>query len=252
MVAEDDSAESMEHPAAAFATTHWSVVLAAGRTNAPQTAEALEKLCRSYWYPLYAFVRRQGHTPEDAQDLTQAFFAHLLRKDFLRNVGPEKGRFRSFLLACLKHFVADEWEKAHAAKRGETSPELRLDLDGAEERYALEAGVEANAERLYERRWALNLLDHVLERLRQEAIAEGRDALFDELQGCLLGERPTETYAQLGARLGLSETAVKVTVHRLRQRYREVLREEIAHTVARPDEIDEEMRYLFEVVSRGA
>ena len=126
----------------------------------------------------------------------------------------------------------------------------RLDLERAEERYQLEACVEANAESLYERRWALDLLDHVLDRLRHEAVASGREAVFDQLQGCLLGERPTETYAQLGARLGMSETAVKVTVHRLRQRYRELLREEIAHTVTRPEEIDEEMRYLFEVVSR--
>ena len=171
----------------------------------------MEKLCRTYWYPLYAFVRRQGRSPEDAQDLTQGFFAHLFRKDFLSGVGPEKGRFRSFLLACLKHFLADEWEKARTAKRGGDCPEIPLDLEQAEERYRLEARVEANAESLYERRWALDLLDHVLDRLRHEAVASGREAVFDQLQGCLLGERPTETYAQLGARLGMSETAVKVT-----------------------------------------
>jgi len=233
-----------------FTTTHWSVVLAAGLTDAPQASEALEKLCRAYWYPLYVYVRRRGHSVEDAQDLTQAFFAHLLRKDFLSGVGPKKGRFRSFLLACLKHFLADEWEKARTAKRGGTGPERLLGLEQAEARYRLEARVEANAESLYERRWALELLDRVLDRLRFEAVASGREAVFDQLQGCLLGERPTETYTQLGARLGMSETAVKVTVHRLRQRYRELLREEIAHTVTRPDEIDEEMRYLFEVVSR--
>jgi len=233
-----------------FATTHWSVVLAAGQQDAPQAREALETLCRSYWYPLYAFVRRQGCRAEDAQDLTQGFFAHLLRKDFLSGVGPAKGKFRSFLLACLKHFLADEWAKARTAKRGGAGAGLVLDLEQAEKRYQLEARGEANAERLYERRWALDLLDHVLDRLRQEVVASGREAVFNELQGCLLGERPTETYAQLGARLGLSETAVKVTVHRLRQRYRELLREEIAHTVTRPEETDEEMRYLFEVVSR--
>jgi len=233
-----------------FATTHWSVVLAAQAAHTPHAAEALEKLCQTYWYPLYAFVRRQGGSAEDAQDLTQGFFAHLLRKDFLSGVGPEKGRFRSFLLACLKHFLADEWEKARTAKRGGNCPELSLDLDRAEERYQLEACVEADAESLYERRWALDLLDHVLNRLRQEVVTSGKEAVFNELQGCLLGERPTETYAQLGARLGMSETAVKVTVHRLRQRYRDLLREEIAHTVTRPEEIDEEMRYLFEVVSR--
>ena len=198
----------------------------------------MEQLCRSYWYPLYAFVRRQGRAPEDAQDLTQGFFAHLLRKDFLSGVGPEKGRFRSFLLACLKHFLVDEWEKACTAKRGGNCPAVRLDLAGAEERYQLEARVEADPESLYERRWALDLLDQVLNRLRREAVASGREAVFEQLQGCLLGERPTETYAQLGSRLGMKETAVKVSVHRLRQRYRELLQEEIAHTVTHPEEID--------------
>ncbi len=233
-----------------FTTTHWSVVLATRRNDSPQATEALETLCRTYWYPLYAFVRRHGHNPEDAQDLTQGFFAHLLRKDFLRSVGPEKGRFRSFLLACLKHFLADEWEKARTAKRGGARPEPLLDLDQAENRYQLEARVEANAESLYERRWAFDLLGRVLDRLRHEAVASGREAVFDQLQCCLLGERPTETYAQLGAKLGMSETAVKVTIHRLRQRYRELLREEIAQTVSRPDEVEDEMRYLFAVVSR--
>jgi RNA polymerase sigma-70 factor (ECF subfamily) len=235
---------------ATFATTHWSVVLAAREEDTPLAAEALETLCRAYWYPLYAFVRRQGRNPEDAQDLTQGFFAHLLRKDFLSGVGPEKGRFRSFLLACLKHFLADEWEKARTAKRGGNCIEMRLDFAGAEERYQLEACVEADPESLYERRWAIDVLDQVLNRLQREAVASGRETVFEQLQGCLLGERPTETYAQLGARLDMSETAVKVSVHRLRRRYRELLHEEIAHTVTHPEEIDEEMRYLFEVVSR--
>lgn len=240
----------MNSAAPIFATTHWSVVLAAGQSADAQASEALEQLCRTYWYPLYAFVRRKGRSQEDSQDLTQSFFAHLLRKDFLSSVGPEKGRFRSFLLACLKHFLADEWEKARAAKRGGSCPEMRLDLAEAEERYQLEVCVKADAESLYERRWALDLLDHVLNRLRHEAIDSGKIAVFDQLQCCLLGERPTETYAQLGAKLGMSETAVKVSVHRLRQRYRELLREEIAHTVTHPGEIEEEMRYLFAVVSR--
>ncbi len=225
-------------------------MLAAGDREMPQAAEALEELCRSYWYPLYAYTRRRGSSPEDAQDLTQAFFAHLLRKDFLSRVGPEKGRFRSYLLACLKHFLADEWEKARTAKRGGGAASVALDWERAEGRYQSEAGAEASAETLYERRWALELLDHVLNQLREEAVASGKEPVFDQLQGSLLGERPAETYAQLGERLGLSETAVKVTVHRLRQRYRELLREQIAHTVARPEEIEEEMRYLFEVVSR--
>jgi RNA polymerase sigma factor (sigma-70 family) len=237
-------------PTDLFATTHWSVVLAAGQSADTEASAALERLCRTYWYPLYAYVRRRGFSHEDAQDLTQAFFAHLLRKDFLDGVGPEKGRFRSFLLACLKHFLVDEWKRAGTAKRGGNCPALPLDMDKAEARYQLEARVEANPESLFERRWALDLLERVLDRLRHEAADSGRKAVFDELECCLLGDRPTETYAQLGSRLGLSETAVKVTVHRLRQRYRELLLEEVAHTVSRPEEPEAEMRYLLEVVSR--
>ena len=210
----------------------------------------MEKLCRLYWYPLYAYTRRRGYGPEDSQDLTQAFFAHLLSKDFLRGVRPEKGRFRSFLLACLKHFLADELERAHTAKRGGAKPEILVDWTEAEDRYRLEAFEGANPESLYERRWAIDLLDHALDRLRSEAVAAGKQAVFDQLQCCLLGERAAETYAQLGARLSLSESAVKVTVHRLRQRYRELLHEQISHTVTRSEEIEEEMHYLFEVVSR--
>lgn len=241
--------ESQAH-SGSFATTHWSVVLAASPLRSPRAQEALERLCRTYWYPLYVFVRRQGASVEDAEDLTQAFFTHLLRKDFLSDVRPEKGRFRSFLLACLKHFLADEWDKARRLKRGGASPALSLDIEQAEERYQLESRSEPSADQLYERRWALDLLALVLDRLRQEAVQAGKAAVFDQLQGCLLGERPDETYAEIGARLGLSQSAVKVTVHRLRQRYGELLREEIAHTVAEPGEIEEELRYLFAVVSR--
>lgn len=235
---------------AAFATTHWSVVLSAGQGDTPASATALERLCHDYWYPLYAYIRRHGSSPEDAQDLTQAFFVHLLRRDFLSGVGPEKGRFRSFLLTCLKHFLADEWEKACTAKRGGSGAGFLVNLELAEQRYRLEAPATTNPENLYERRWALDLLEHVMDQLREEAVASGKAALFDHLQACLLGDRPGVTYAQLGARLGMSETAVKVTVHRLRQRYRELLREQIAHTVVRPEEVDEELRYLFEVVCR--
>jgi RNA polymerase sigma factor (sigma-70 family) len=246
----NDGAAAVSH-CGTFNTTHWSVVLTAAQADAPESSAALDQLCHTYWYPLYAFVRRQGHSPEDAQDLTQAFFTHLLRKDFLNGVGPAKGKFRSFLLACLKHFLADAWEKARTPKReGNTPAGRRLDLDQAEERYQLEPRVETNPQSLYERRWALDLLDHVLDRLRHEAVVSGREVVFDQLQDCLLGERLTETYAHLGTRLGLSETAVKVTVHRLRQRYRALLREEIAQTVTHPDEVDEEIRFLFEVVSR--
>ncbi|MCW5554532.1 MAG: sigma-70 family RNA polymerase sigma factor [Verrucomicrobiae bacterium] len=231
-----------------FASTHWSAVLAARDESSGQADQALEELCRTYWYPLYAYVRRGGYDSEDARDLTQSFFAHLLRKDFLTGVVPEKGRFRSFLLACLKHFLRDEWQKTRTLKRRAAAPERLLDLVQAESRYQSETHVAANAVSLYERRWALDLLDRVLNRLREEFVGSGKAVLFDRLQGCLLGERPTETYAQLGSQLGLSETAVKVTVHRLRQRYRELLREEVAHTVMRPEEVDDELRCLFAVV----
>jgi RNA polymerase sigma factor (sigma-70 family) len=253
--------EHSVRPAGLFATTHWSVVLAARDANSAPAARALERLCLDYWYPIYAYVRRKGRTPEEAEDLTQAFFAHLLQKDFLRNVGRGKGRFRSFLLACLTHFLVDEWEKARAARRGgrcasgplataqppDCSP---LDLERAEGRYRLEPVANADPQSLYERRWALDLLDRVFDRLRSEAVASGKQIVFDQLQGSLIGERSTETYAELGARLGMSETAVKVTVHRLRQRYRELLLDEISHTVENPDEVQQELRYLFEVVSR--
>ncbi len=233
-----------------FDTTRWSIVLKAGQQDLPEAAEALEKLCRSYWYPLYVYVRRQGYAAEDAKDLTQAFFAHLLRKNFLSGVGPEKGRFRSFLLTCLKHFLVDEWEKGRSAKRGGGCVPVLVDSEHAEARYLLEGRPDTSAEHLYERRWALEILGHVLNQLRDESAASGKQRLFDELQPSLLGECSTETYAQLGSRLGMSETGVKVAVHRLRQRYRELLREDIAHTVTRPEEVEQEMRYLFAVVSR--
>jgi RNA polymerase sigma factor (sigma-70 family) len=246
----NDSAAAGSH-SGTFTTTHWTVVLTAAQADAPQSGAALDQLCRTYWYPLYAFIRREGYTPDDAQDLTQAFFEHLLRKDFLSGVEPAKGRFRSFLLACLKHFLADAREKARTAKRGGHSPVgTLLDLERAEPRYQLEPCEESNPERLYERRWALDLLDRVLDRLRHEVVVSGRESVFDQLQGFLVGERPAGTYVQLGARLGLSEAAVKVTVHRLRQRYRALLREEVACTVTHPSEIEEELRFLFEVVSR--
>ncbi|MBM3883328.1 MAG: sigma-70 family RNA polymerase sigma factor [Verrucomicrobia bacterium] len=250
MGTERDQEESEARAAGQFTTTHWSVVLTAGEGGSPEAAKALERLCRAYWYPLYAYVRRRGYNREDAQDLTQSFFAHLLGKGFPSGIEPGKGRFRSFLLVCLNHLLTDQREKACAAKRGGADPGLPLNWVEAEERYRLETPLETTPEHLYDRRWAIDLLDHVLERLRQEALASGQDKLFEAVEGCLLGGRADETYARIGDRLGLSETAVKVAVYRLRQRYRELVREEIAHTVTHPEQIDEEMHYLFEVVSR--
>ncbi len=233
-----------------FTTTHWSVVLAAAGGDSAQAVSALEALCRAYWYPLYAYVRRRGYSPEDAEDLTQAFFEHLLNRDFLRHVAPGKGLFRSFLLACLKHFLADEWKKAHRAIRGGNLPHLAWESRSAEDRYRLEPVDRMDAESLYERRWAMTLLERVLGRLRDHSVGAGKAQLFEALEGFLLGEERGPTYAQTAARLGLTEGAVKAAVHRLREHYRHLFREEIAQTVADAREIEEEMRHLFAVISR--
>jgi RNA polymerase sigma-70 factor (ECF subfamily) len=228
-----------------FATTHWTLILNARGSDAPLAREALEKLCRSYWYPLYAFVRRQGRGPHDAQDLTQEFFARLLEKHYLEEVDRAKGRFRSFLLAALKHFLSNEWDRQRAHKRGGASPHVPIDTQFAESRYGLEPAHEQTPEKLFERRWALTLLDQVLARLREEFVAAGKTGHFEELKVVLTSDKRSIPYAELGTRLGLSEGAVKVAVHRLRRRYRELLRAEIAGTVAGPEEVEEEIRHLF-------
>lgn len=241
----------MPHPSepGIFATTHWSVVRAAGRSDSTRARAALETLCRAYWYPLYAFVRRLGHTPHDAEDVVQAFFALCLEKNYLAAVEQAKGRFRSFLLIALKRFLANEWDKARARKRGGGARPISLDALTAEQRYAIEPADHLSADRLYERRWALTLLDTVLARLREEQAAAGRLEDFDLLKDSLTaGERAT-AYAELAGRLKTSEGAVKVAVHRLRRRYRELLEAEIANTVSSPEEVIEERRYLFSVLS---
>jgi len=239
------SRRSSRPPAEYFATTHWTVVLHARQPDSPQAHEALERLCQAYWYPLYAFVRRQGHDAHDAQDLTQEFFARLLEKNYLQDVDRAKGRFRSFLLASLKHFLANEWDRRKALKRGGNRTHLPIDSQSAETRYGLEPAHDQSPEKLFERRWALTLLDQVLQRLREEFAAEGKVEQFDHLKVTLTTDRHSVPYAELGARLQLSEGAVKVAVHRLRQRYREVLRAEIAQTVARPEDVEGEIRHLF-------
>jgi RNA polymerase sigma-70 factor (ECF subfamily) len=233
----------------AFTTTHWSVVLAAGDTRSPDQAQALEKLCRAYWYPLYVYVRRHGHSPEDAQDLTQEFFARLLAKNYLRQVAPHKGRFRSFLIAALKHFLANEWDKARTLKRGGDASFLSLDEANTEARYALEPADTLSGEKLFARRWALTVLEQVLARLRADYVAAGKDVLFERLKGCLTGEENMAPYAQLARELQMTEGAIKVAVHRLRERYGALLRAEIAQTVDRSEDVDEELRYLLSAVS---
>ena len=228
-----------------FATTHWSVVLTAQRSDSTRAHAALSNLCRTYWYPLYVFVRRQGHNPHDAQDLTQEFFARLLAKNYLAEVARGRGKFRSFLLAALKHFLANEWDRACAAKRGGGQNTISLNETDAEGRYQLEPPDTATAEKIFDRRWATTLLDQVLARLRDEYAHAEKLELYECLKGCLTVENRAAPYAQLAAQLNMSEGAVKVAAHRLRQRYRAVLREQIAQTVSSPAEIEDELRHLF-------
>ena len=232
--------------AAQFLPTRWSMVLAAGR-DTTGAQPALAKLCETYWYPLYAFVRRQGHSAHDAQDLTQEFFARLLGKCWLEGVDRERGRFRSFLLAAMKHFLANEWDRAHALKRGGKAPLLHLDDVEAEARYRLEPSDTRSPEHLFERRWALTLLDQVLTRLRKECADAGKLAQFDALKFSLMGEQVA--YAEVARELALPPGAVKVAVHRLRRRYRDLIRAEIAQTVESPSEIADELRHLFAALS---
>jgi len=226
------------------------MVLAAGQTTSPQAGRALEELCRTYWYPLYAYVRRRGYDVHEAEDLTQEFFARLLIKNYLADVDREQGKFRSFLLASLKHFLANEWDRRRTAKRGGGQPVLSLDVQTAETRYKSEPTDDLTAEKLLERRWAVALLETVLDRLQAEFAAEGKSQQFDQLKVFLTEGKGSTSYASIGAKLGTTEGAVKVAVHRMRRRYRELLREEISHTVATPAEIDEEIRHLFAAFGR--
>jgi len=228
-----------------FATTHWSLVLCAGRGGPRQASSALATLCENYWLPLYAFVRREGYASHDAQDLTQEFFARLLEKNYLAVADRRRGRFRSFLLAAMKHFLANQRRRTRAQKRGGRQSVLSWDFQAAENQYNLAAAENLTPERLYEKRWALSLLDLVLRRLREEYGAAGKSRLFDRLKQFLSGEEALQSYGQVAAELEMTEGAVKVAVHRLRRRYRELLREEIAQTVATPEEFEDELRHLF-------
>ena len=223
--------------------------MAAGRGDSTRAHAALEKLCANYWYPLYAFTRRLGHNAHDAEDLVQSFFAVCLEKNYLGAANQTKGRFRSFLLLALKRFLANEWDKARALKRGGAQTTISLDSLTAEQRYALEPAEPLTAEKLFERRWALTLLDQVVTRLRDEQFAAGKREQFEQLKECLTAGGSGQPYAELAGRLGTSEGAIKVMVHRLRQRYRELLQEEIANTVGSPEEIDEERRHLLAALS---
>jgi RNA polymerase sigma-70 factor (ECF subfamily) len=244
-----DGVEPSAKGSGLFTTTHWSVVLAAGQQDSPQASEALETLCRAYWYPLYLYVRRRGYGPEDAQDLTQDFFARFLEKGSFNLADPSRGRFRTFLLKSLQHFLADDWKRAHRAKRGGGTVELPLDGVVAEARYAAELTDTRSPERAYEQRWALTLLEQVLGRLREDYARVGKARLFEALQDFLWGPDGSVSYAALAQDLATTEGALRVAVHRLREHYRDRLRAEVAHTVSNPGEVDAELRYLIGVIS---
>jgi DNA-directed RNA polymerase specialized sigma24 family protein len=243
----DSSAATGSGPAqpGRFATTRWSLVLDAGDAESPNARQALEALCRQYWYPLYVFVRRQGVEATAAEDLTQGFFAMLLERGDLGKATPERGRFRNYLLVALKHFLANERDRAAALKRGGQRVTFSLDAAAAEGRYAFEPADAEDPEALFRRQWALTLLDLVQQRLREEYVAAGNEALFARLQPLLTGERPDDTYRAIAEELGISAGAVKTAAHRLRQRFGERLREEITQTVAAEEEVDSEIRELL-------
>ena len=225
-------------------TTQWSMVLAAADPSSPNSEGALAALCNTYWYPLYAFVRRQGQPAHEAEDLTQEFFSRVFEKQYLQGVGPEKGRFRTFLLVCLRRFLANEWDRKTAAKRGGGRAPLSIDFSDADARYRLEPAHDLTPERLYERRWALTLLEQVLANLAEEMRGAGKGEQFDALKVYLAAEATAPPHAEVAKKLGTTEGAVKVAVHRLRQRYRALLRAEIAKTVEDEADIEDEIRGL--------
>lgn len=230
--------------ASRFNETHWTMVLAAGKKDSRAEA-ALQKLCQVYWYPLYAFVRRQGHSRHDAEDLTQAFFTRLLAHDDLATVDREKGRFRSFLLASMKHFLANEWDKARAQKRGGGKQILSIDFEDSESKYSVEPIHDITPDKLYDRRWAMTVLERVTARLRKEMYMKGKIEQFEQMKIFLTGSKGEVRYAEVAENLGITEIAVKTAVHRLRKRYRQMLHAEIEDTVETKQDVEQELRYLL-------
>lgn len=233
----------------AFVTTQWTAVLQAAAGENESSRDAFGRLYSDYWYPLYAYVRRRGHAPPDAEDITQDFFVHLIHYEALDGLQREGGKFRTFLLRLLDNFLANHWDHNRAQKRGAGQARLSLDAAEGEARYALEPPEQTTPETLFERQWVFTLLANVLENLGREFGATGKTGLFADLRPYLQGDRQGAPYAEVAQRHGMSEGAVKVTVHRLRQRYGELLREEIARTTGGPDEVDEELRHLMTVVA---
>lgn len=238
------SASASTPPGDVFVTTRWTVVLSAGHKSSPHSDRALAELCQTYWYPLYAYVRHRGHSKEDAEDLTQAFFARFLEKNYLEGLSAERGKFRAFLLASLKHFLANEWDKSQTQKRGGGALHLSLDWQSADERYHLDPPAPTSPDHLYDRDWALALLERVIARLREECANDGKAELFEQAKDCLLVGEAAIPYAEAAEKLRLNQGAVRVAVHRLRKRYRELLRDEIAQTLSDPAQVKEELRSL--------
>lgn len=244
-----DTEPGLLRTAGVFVTTHWSVVLSACDPPSPQSNQALEILCRTYWHPLYAYIRRMGHGPQDAEDLTQEFFARLLSKHYLKAADRQKGRFRTFLLVALKRFLANEWKKGRALKRGGRQCMVPLDTVLAEKLYTAESPNQSSPEQLYERRWALALVEQALGRLKADYERQGKSAEFERLKVYLTAERGGIPYSQVASELGISEGAARVSIHRLRRRFREVFQQEVAGTLANPDDLQEEMKHLQEMLS---
>lgn len=227
-----------------FVTTRWTVVLSAGRKSSPQSDRALDELCQTYWYPLYAYVRRQGRTKEDAEDLVQAFFEKFLAKNYLERLSAARGKFRAFLLASVKHFLANEWDKSQRQKRGGGVTHLSLDWQQADERFHLDPPDPSSPDKAFDREWALALLERVIAQLSAECVTDGKGPLFEQVKGLLMMEASVIPYAQASEALGLEEGAVRVAVHRLRKRYRALLRDEIAQTLDNPAQVADELRSL--------
>lgn len=234
-----------------FATTRWSLIVAAGRKSSPDAEAALETLCNAYWFPLYAYVRSRGKNANDARDLTQEFFARLLEKDFLQSADPDRGRFRSFLLTVLKRFLANEHEKEQALKRGGDRRKLSIDFDSGEQRIQIEPATSATPESIFERQWALTLLQRVLANLEADYSESGRRELFEKCRIYLTGSAGAPPYADTAEQLGMTEGALKVAVHRMRKQYREKLQEEVAQTVSSEAEVEDEIRALMTAVARS-
>jgi RNA polymerase sigma-70 factor (ECF subfamily) len=245
MLIAESSSPSAATPGDIFATTHWTVVLAAGGHATPQAAAALEQLCQTYWFPLYAYIRRRGHAKTEAEDLTQTFFTRLLEKNFLASLAAEKGKFRAFLLAAVKHFLANEFDRTQTQKRGGGAAHLSLDWQTADTKFQVADTQGVSPEKNFDREWSLALLARVIERLQKECDAEGKGRLFAQLKMFLTAGKSDSAQREIAAALGMEEGAVRVAVHRLRKRYRALLRDEIAGTLHDPAMVDEEMRALF-------